>query len=66
MKAGLRLHVDTAETSTTSAYDKLSVQVLNNPGAVLSTLHTYTNLDDVTGYEQHTFAGHPRPARTSR
>ncbi|HEV3359414.1 MAG TPA: PKD domain-containing protein [Pseudonocardiaceae bacterium] len=50
------LHVDTAETSTTTAYDKLTVQVLNSSGTVLSTLHTYSNLDHVTGYAQHTFS----------
>ncbi|MBD0741464.1 hypothetical protein BG418_08170 [Streptomyces sp. CBMA152] len=49
------LHVDTAETSTTSAYDTLKVQILNSSGTVLSTLHTYSNLDRLTGYAQHTF-----------
>jgi hypothetical protein len=50
------LHVDTAETSTTSAFDKLTVQVLNSSGTVLSTLHTYSNLDHNTGYAQHSFS----------
>jgi PKD repeat protein len=50
------LHVDTAETSTTTAYDKLTVQVLSSSGAVLSTLHTYSNLDRNTGYAQHSFS----------
>ena len=50
------LHVKTAETSTTSAYDTLKVQVLNSAGTVLSTLHTYSNLDHNTGYAQHTFS----------
>ena len=36
------LHVDTAETSTTKAYDTLSVQVLNSSGSVLGALHTYS------------------------
>ncbi|MFF3906515.1 PKD domain-containing protein [Streptomyces sp. NPDC001848] len=49
------LHIDTAETSTTTAYDTLKVQVLNSSGTVLSTLHTYSNLDHLTGYAQHTF-----------
>jgi PKD repeat protein len=49
------LHVDTAETSTTTAYDKLTVQLLNSSGTVLTTLHTYSNLDHITGYAQHTF-----------
>jgi PKD repeat protein len=50
------LHTDTAETSTTTAFDKLTVQVLNSSGTVLSTLHTYSNLDHNTGYAQHTFS----------
>ncbi|HEX3392357.1 MAG TPA: putative Ig domain-containing protein [Solirubrobacteraceae bacterium] len=49
------LHIDTAETSTTTAYDTLKVQILNSSGTVLSTLHTYSNLDHVTGYVQHSF-----------
>jgi serine protease len=50
------LHIDTAETSTTTNYDTLKVQVLNSSGTVLSTLHTYGNLDHNTGYAQHSFA----------
>ncbi|HEX3392356.1 MAG TPA: putative Ig domain-containing protein, partial [Solirubrobacteraceae bacterium] len=49
------LHIDTAETSTTTAYDTLKVQILNSSGTVLSTLHTYSNLDHATGYLQHSF-----------
>jgi hypothetical protein len=49
------LHIDTAETTTTTAYDTLKVEVLNSSGTVLSTLHTYSNLDHVTGYLQHSF-----------
>jgi PKD repeat protein len=50
------LHIDTAETSTTTAYDKLTVQVLNSSGTVLATLHTYSNLDHNTGYAQRSFS----------
>ncbi len=50
------LHVDTAETTTTTVYDTLKVQVLNSSGTVLSTLHTYSNLDHLTGYAQHSFS----------
>jgi PKD repeat protein len=50
------LHIDTAETSTTTKYDTLKVQVLNSSGTVLSTLHTYSNLDHNTGYAQHSFS----------
>jgi PKD repeat protein len=49
------LHIDTAETTTTTAYDTLAVQILDSSGAVLSTLHTYSNLDHATGYVQHSF-----------
>jgi hypothetical protein len=47
------LHVDTAETTTTTAYDTLKVQLLNGSGTVLATLATYSNLDHVSGYAQH-------------
>jgi len=50
------LHINTAETSTTTAFDTLKVQVLNSSGTVLSTLHTYSNLDHNTGYAQHSFS----------
>jgi PKD repeat protein len=49
------LHIDTAETSTTTKYDTLTAQVLNSSGTVLSTLATYSNLDHNTGYSQKTF-----------
>jgi hypothetical protein len=50
------LHIDTAETTTTTAYDTLKVQVLNSSGTVLSTLATYSNLNHITGYAQHSFS----------
>ncbi|MFE3761751.1 putative Ig domain-containing protein [Streptomyces sp. NPDC059104] len=43
------LHVDTAETTTTTAYDKLTVT------ANSTTLAAYSNLDKNTGYVQKTF-----------
>ncbi len=49
------LHVDTAETSTTTAYDTLKVQIRNSSGTVLATLTTYSNLNAGTGYAQKTF-----------
>jgi len=49
------LHVDTAETTTTTAYDTLRVQVLNSSGAVVATLATYSNLNHASGYAQRTF-----------
>jgi hypothetical protein len=53
--ASFWLHVDTAETSTTTAYDTLKVQLLNASGSVLTTLATYSNLDAISGYAQHSF-----------
>ncbi|MEU1007447.1 hydrolase [Streptomyces sp. NPDC005890] len=49
------LHVDTAETSTSTAYDTLKVQVLNGSGTVLGTLATYSNLNAASGYTQRSF-----------
>jgi hypothetical protein len=49
------LHIDTAETTTTTAFDTLTVQVRNSSGTVLKTLATYSNLDHNTGYAQKTF-----------
>jgi hypothetical protein len=49
------LHIDTAETTTSTSYDTLTVQVLNTSGTVLATLANYSNLNHNTGYTQHTF-----------
>ncbi|MBO0870290.1 MAG: M4 family peptidase, partial [Micromonosporaceae bacterium] len=49
------LHIDTAETTTSTRYDTLSVQLLNSAGTVLTTLATYSNLDHITGYGQRSF-----------
>lgn len=43
------LHIDTAETTTSTAYDKLTVK------AGSTTLATYSNLNKNTGYAQKTF-----------
>ncbi|MFR0354735.1 hydrolase [Streptomyces sediminimaris] len=50
------LHVDTAETTTSTAYDTLKVQVLSSSGAVLDTLATYSNLDASGGYTKRAFS----------
>jgi hypothetical protein len=50
------LHIDTAETTTTTAFDKLTVQVLNTSNTVLATLGTFSNLNHATGYQQHSFS----------
>ncbi|GAA2051764.1 hypothetical protein GCM10009839_68640 [Catenulispora yoronensis] len=49
-------HIDTSETTTTVAYDKLSVQVLNSAGTVVATLATYSNLNAASGYVSHSFS----------
>ncbi len=49
------LHIDTAETTTTTAYDKLTVTVKNSSGTTLGTLATYSNLNKATGYQMRTF-----------
>ncbi len=49
------LHIDTAETSTTTAFDTLTVQIRNSSGTVLSTLATYSNLNHAAGYSQKSF-----------
>ncbi|HEY2346424.1 MAG TPA: Ig-like domain-containing protein [Xanthomonadaceae bacterium] len=49
------LLVDSDETSTTKVYDTLAVQVRNSSNAVLSTLHTYSNLDKGSAYVQRSF-----------
>jgi serine protease len=50
------LHINTAETTTTTAYDTLKVQVLNSSGTVLGTLATFSNLNHATGYQQHSYS----------
>ena len=47
------MHIDTAETTTSSAYDTLKVQVYNTAGTLLGTLYTYSNLNKNTGYSVH-------------
>ncbi len=49
------LHIDTAETTTATAYDKLTVTVKNSSGTTLATLATYSNLNKNTGYATKTF-----------
>ena len=50
------LHIDTAETTTSIAYDTLKVQVVNSSGSVLATLATYSNLNAASGYTQRSFS----------
>jgi hypothetical protein len=50
------LHIDTSESTTSTAYDTLKVQVLNSSGTVLATLATYSNLNKAAGYTQRSFS----------
>jgi hypothetical protein len=58
------LHVDTAETTTTTACDRLWVQVLSPSGALLATIASYSNLDAAAGYVQRTFSLTPYIGQT--
>ncbi|MEP6940409.1 MAG: Ig-like domain-containing protein, partial [Rudaea sp.] len=49
------LHIDTDETTTSTVYDTLSVQLQNSSGTVLATLATYSNLNAASGYTQKSF-----------
>ena len=47
------MHIDTAETTTSTVYDTLSVQVITSAGKYV-TLATWSNLNAATGYVEHT------------
>ncbi len=49
------LWITTAETTTITAFDTLSVTVRNSAGTVLSTLATFSNLNKSAGYVQRSF-----------
>jgi hypothetical protein len=49
------LQIQSDETTTTTAYDTLKVQVRNSSGTVLATLATYSNLNKGTTYAQKSF-----------
>ncbi len=49
------LHVDTAETTTTTAYDKFTILVQNTSGTTLKTLATFSNLNAGSGYTLHSY-----------
>ena len=50
------LRITTAETTTSTAFDNLSVQVLSSSGTLLSTLATYSNLNASSTYAQKSFS----------
>ncbi|WP_432842065.1 S8 family serine peptidase [Dactylosporangium sp. CA-092794] len=47
------LHIDSSETTTGTAYDNLTVQVV--AGSTTTTLATYSNLNKASGYSQKSF-----------
>jgi len=49
------LHIDSAETTTVTAFDTLKVQIRNSANTVLSTLATFSNLNKAAGYSQKSF-----------
>jgi subtilisin family serine protease len=49
------LKINSAETTTTTVFDRLQVQVRNSSNTVLTTLATYSNLNETTGYTLKTF-----------
>jgi hypothetical protein len=50
------LHIDSAETTTTTQFDRLQVQIRNSTGTtVLATLAIYSNLNKAAGYSLKTF-----------
>jgi serine protease len=62
--ASFWLHIDTAETTTSTQYDKLQVQVLNSSGTVVGTLATFSNLNHATGYQSHSYSLTPYIGQT--
>ena len=49
------IRIDSAETTTTIAYDRLQVQIRNTSNTVLATLATYSNLNENPTYVLKTF-----------
>jgi len=56
------LHIDTAETTKTTAYDTLKVEVIS--GSTTTVLTTYSNLNAASGYAQHSFSLAPYIGKT--
>jgi hypothetical protein len=49
------LKISSAETTTTTVFDRLQVQVRNSSNTVLTTLATFSNLNETSGYTFRTF-----------
>ena len=51
----LWIRIDSAETTTTTVYDRFNVQISTNGGTSYTTLATYSNLNKNASYVQKTF-----------
>jgi kumamolisin len=49
------VRIDSAETTTSTAFDRLQVQIRNSSNTVLTTLATYSNLNKTNSYVLKTF-----------
>jgi subtilisin family serine protease len=49
------IRIDSSETTTSIAYDRVNVQISTNGGASYTTLATYSNLNENTSYVQKSF-----------
>jgi Zn-dependent metalloprotease len=49
------LHIDSAETTRTTAYDTLVVTLRSSAGAIIATLASYSNLTPADGYQLRSF-----------
>ena len=49
------VRIDTAETTTSTVYDRLQVQISTDGGASYATLSTYSNLNANSTYVQKSF-----------
>ena len=49
------VRIDSAETTTSIAYDRLQIQIRNSSNAVLATFATYSNLNKNSTYVLKTF-----------
>jgi len=49
------VRIDSSETTTSIAYDRLQIQIRNSSNAVLATLATYSNLNKNSTYVLKTF-----------
>jgi len=60
------VRIDTSETTSSIAYDRLSVQILDSAGNLLQTLATYSNLNANNTYVQKSFDLSNRIGQTIR